>query len=114
MKLTRTLCVLVAAVVLCSAPVFGAEGVSAADRSKILEILPELSAGTITTSPIPGLYQIMLGGQISYISADGRYLIQGDIYDTVDERNLTENHRESCAAGLNRSNRGEQHDCVPP
>jgi thiol:disulfide interchange protein DsbC len=36
----------------------------------------------------------MLGGQISYISADGRYLIQGDIYDTVDERNLTESHRE--------------------
>jgi thiol:disulfide interchange protein DsbC len=95
MKSRRTLCALVPAALLLSASVLGAEDVGETDLSRILETFPELSTGSITPSPIAGIYQIMLGGQISYVSADGRYLIQGDIYDTVEERNLTESHREA-------------------
>jgi len=95
MKLIRILCALISAVLLLSAPVFGAADVSDADQNRILEAFPELSAGSIAASPIPGLYQIMLGGQVSYVSADGRYLIQGDIFDIEEELNLTEAHRET-------------------
>jgi len=94
MKLTRKLCALVPAVLLLSAPAFGADDVSGSDLKEILQTFPELSAGSIVPSPIPGLYEIMLGGQISYVSADGRYLLQGDLYDTVEEMNLTESRRE--------------------
>lgn len=94
MKLRRTLCALVPAALLLSACNAGADDVPAADRSRILETFPELSAGSIKPSPISGLYEIMLGGQISYVSADGRYLIQGDLYDALEERNLTESRRE--------------------
>ena len=66
---------------------------SADDKARILAALPELSADSISSTPIPGLYQIMMGGQISYISADGRFLVQGDVYDIKEERNLTEEHR---------------------
>jgi len=97
MTLKRTACLFASTVLLLSGAVLGApdsENVSAADHSKILEVFPELSAGSIRPSPIPGLYEIMLGGQISYVSADGHYLIQGDLYDTAQERNLTESRRE--------------------
>lgn len=94
MKLKRTFRLLIPAALLFSAPVFSADEVNEADLSRILETFPELAAGAIAPSPIPGLYRVMVGGQISYISADGRYLIQGDIYDAVEERNLTESHRE--------------------
>jgi len=97
MTLKRTACIFASTALLLSGAVFGApdeDGINAADRSKILEVFPELSAGSIRPSPIPGLYEIMLGGQISYVSADGHYLIQGDLYDTEQERNLTESRRE--------------------
>ncbi len=97
MKLNQVLCALIPAALLLSVPVIGAadSDISAADRNKILETFPELSAGSISASPIRGLYQVMLGGQVSYISADGRYLIRGDIFDVVEERNLTEVYRET-------------------
>jgi len=95
MKLIRTLCALTFFVFLSSASVVGAADVSDMEYEKIQEVFPELARNAISPSPIPGLYQIMLGGQISYVSADGRYLVQGDVYDIEEERNLTEMHRES-------------------
>lgn len=86
---------LVFSTLLLSATVCVADDASDAARLRILEAFPELAGGSITASPIPGLYEIMLGGQVNYISADGRYLIQGDVYDTVAEVNLTESRREA-------------------
>jgi thiol:disulfide interchange protein DsbC len=94
MKLIRTLCTLTFFVYLSSTAVVAAD-VSDADYEKILKVIPELSRNAISPSPIPGLYQIMMGGEISYVSADGRYLVQGDVYDLEEERNLTEVQRET-------------------
>ncbi len=94
MKLTQKLCALIPAALLLIASAVGAADTSEADMQEILQTFPELSAGTIVPSPIPGLYEIMLGGQISYVSADGRYLLQGDLIDVLEEVNLTESRRE--------------------
>ncbi len=94
MKYRQTLCALIPAILLISAPAYSADDVDAADLGRILETFPELSPGAVTATPISGLYQIIAGGQISYISGDGRYVIQGDIYDAIEERNLTESYRE--------------------
>ena len=66
-----------------------------AAKAKILESFPELAFDDIGASPIPGLYEVQLGSSVSYISSDGRYLIRGDIYDSVTEENLTEARRTS-------------------
>jgi thiol:disulfide interchange protein DsbC len=47
----------------------------------------------ITPGPMPGLYRVILGPQVAYISADGRYLLQGDIIDLADHSNLTADAR---------------------
>lgn len=95
MKLIRIFSALIFFVFLSSAPVVCATDANEIDYDKILEVFPELSRGAISPSPMPGIYRIMMGGQISYVSADGRYLLQGDVYDIEEERNLTEMHRET-------------------
>jgi thiol:disulfide interchange protein DsbC len=48
---------------------------------------------SITPTPIAGLYEVMIGSQVIYISADGNYLILGEIQDTVTGKNLTDEKR---------------------
>jgi thiol:disulfide interchange protein DsbC len=47
----------------------------------------------VRAAPIPGLYEITLGSSIAYVSADGRYLINGDLYEVQSRTNLTEARR---------------------
>ncbi|MGH8396848.1 MAG: disulfide isomerase DsbC N-terminal domain-containing protein [Gammaproteobacteria bacterium] len=52
-----------------------------------------LKPAAVTPSPIPGLYRITIGPAVAYASADGRYLIRGDIIDMNGGENLTANQR---------------------
>lgn len=65
----------------------------AADIERIRAGLPELSADAIRPTPMPGIYEIKFGARMAYISADAKYLIQGDLYDVETEQNLTEKRR---------------------
>ncbi|MDH5736508.1 MAG: DsbC family protein, partial [Gammaproteobacteria bacterium] len=47
----------------------------------------------ITPTPIKGLYQVLLGTQIAYMSKDGKYLLDGDMMDLESKLNLTETAR---------------------
>ena len=47
----------------------------------------------ISDSPVPGIYQVAVGANVAYVTADGRYIIRGDIYDTETSANLTEGTR---------------------
>jgi thiol:disulfide interchange protein DsbC len=57
-------------------------------------LLKHLPAGSkledLQPSPIPGIYQFMEGAEISYLTADGRYFIDGSLYDMDSRENLTE------------------------
>ncbi|WP_353571193.1 DsbC family protein [Candidatus Albibeggiatoa sp. nov. BB20] len=46
-----------------------------------------------TKSPITGLYEATIGTEVVYISEDGKYLIVGDIRDTVTRENITDRKR---------------------
>nr|VFK13819.1 MAG: thiol:disulfide interchange protein DsbC [Candidatus Kentron sp. LFY] len=45
---------------------------------------------SITRAPIQGLYEITSGLRIIYVSEDGKFAIQGDIFDIEEKKNLTE------------------------
>jgi len=86
--------VIVAAVlVLTGSAAFADAASEAADMERILEAFPELDAAAVRPAPVPGMYEISLGSQVGYISADARYLIQGDLFDVESEENLTEGRR---------------------
>ena len=48
---------------------------------------------SITPSAIPGLYEVVLGGQVLYLSEDGRFVVQGEIVNLASLDNVTENRR---------------------
>ncbi|HET9679619.1 MAG TPA: thioredoxin fold domain-containing protein [Gammaproteobacteria bacterium] len=47
----------------------------------------------IKPAPMAGFYEVSLGAHIVYISADGRYLLRGDIIDLQNQVNLSEQRR---------------------
>lgn len=48
----------------------------------------------VKSSPIPGLYEIRSGTDVGYVSVDGRFYVDGDIFDMKTRDNLTEAARE--------------------
>jgi thiol:disulfide interchange protein DsbC len=59
-------------------------------RAMLTKQYPELKPEDITRTPINGLMQIISGVNVLYISADGRYLMQGDLIDIPGKTDLTE------------------------
>ena len=69
-------------------------------KEEIAARLNNVAAEDISDSPLPGVYQVQVGSRVAYISQDGRYLMQGDLYDLETSRNLTEASRASSRIDL--------------
>jgi thiol:disulfide interchange protein DsbC len=50
---------------------------------------------SVKPSAVPGLYEVIAGALVVYVSADGRYLLQGDLFDTKTEQSLTDPSRRT-------------------
>ncbi|GIX30469.1 MAG: glutaredoxin [Porticoccaceae bacterium] len=73
------------------------EEASRAIAESLTRALPGVEHGAVRESPIPGLYQVELeGGLFLFATADGRYLINGELYESRPEglANLTEEARK--------------------
>lgn len=68
-----------------------------ADRQRIEEALkavnPDIRVDQVQPSPVEGLYQVVIGGQVVYVSADGRYLLQGDMLDLERRQSVSDTLR---------------------
>jgi thiol:disulfide interchange protein DsbC len=60
--------------------------------------LPGIDRGAIKPAPIDGIYEVSYGSNVAYVSADGRYLLRGDLIDLDSDVNLTEARRNSARA----------------
>ena len=69
-------------------------------RKNIAERIPPLKAiDEVTKTAIPGVFEIRVNGtEIYYTDAQGNYLIQGNLIDTRQKRNLTEERVEKLTA----------------
>jgi len=59
-------------------------------RQKVGTMFDMIEAKDINKSPVAGWYTIQKGAVIAYISADGRYLLQGDLIDLERSVNMSE------------------------
>lgn len=70
-----------------AAPVPASTVVAPAVRQNIAatvaKMAPHASVQTIVPMPIAGLYQVVVQGQVLYMTGDGRYVIQGDAFDVA-------------------------------
>ncbi len=47
-----------------------------------------IQVDSIAPAPMPGFYQVIAGGQMVYVSTDGKYLMHGDLIDLGKHQNL--------------------------
>ena len=75
-------------------------------KHALLSMQPDLPIKNISASPMPNLYQVELkGGRVLYASADGEFLLQGNLFQLHNGQatNLTEQvEQKAIAAQINR------------
>lgn len=69
-------------------------------RAAIVQKIEGLKLEDVRISPIPGLYEIQRGSDINYVSADGRFVIVGDMIDVDNDSNVTETRRRGIRTGI--------------
>ncbi len=62
-------------------------------RNSIQSVLPDMEIDLIEESAISGLYAVLIGAEVFYVSADGQYLLRGDLIDIHNKLNVSEEKR---------------------
>jgi thiol:disulfide interchange protein DsbC len=69
-------------------------------RAAIVKRIEGLKLEDVRMTPINGIYEITKGSELSYASADGRYVIFGDLWDIDSDSNVSESRRRVIRARL--------------
>lgn len=59
-------------------------------EARLSNLVPDLDQVAISETPVPGLMQVQIGGDVVYMSEDGRYLVQGRLIDMETQSDLTD------------------------
>ncbi|WP_233843492.1 thioredoxin fold domain-containing protein [Dyella sp. 2HG41-7] len=59
-------------------------------RQTLQRLVPKAKIDQITPSPMPGFYQVIASGHLIYMSADGKYVMDGSLIDANNGANLSE------------------------
>ena len=59
-------------------------------RQAIGQLNSQISVDYVGAAPMPGFREVIAGGQLIYVSDDGRYLMQGTVLDLQDQKDLTQ------------------------
>lgn len=62
-------------------------------RSAMKRVLPEYSVDKVAPSPVKGLYEVVVGPQVMFVTEDGRYLIDGAVVDLETRKDVVEASR---------------------
>lgn len=64
-------------------------------RSALAKTMPNVRPTKITHSPIEGMYQVIVGTQVVYMSVDAQYMIEGDLFNLRTQENITEDAKSA-------------------
>ena len=59
-------------------------------QDSIRKLVPDAKIDSIADAAVPGFYEVVVKGDIVYISADGKYLVTGSLWDLDAKRDLTD------------------------
>lgn len=62
---------------------------------QLKSLVPGQIPDSVTETPVSGVYEVAYGPQVFYFSADGRYLLRGEMVDLKAGLNLTEQRKGS-------------------
>ena len=66
-----------------------ADGSDAVARAAVQKLVKNTKIEAFEKSPVPGYFQAVVGSQLLYVSEDGRYVLQGTLYDANAKIDLT-------------------------
>ena len=69
-------------------PSFAAGTPEARVRDALRALNPRIQVESIDKAPIPGFREVIAGGQVIWVSDDGKYLFQGDLLDIAARKDL--------------------------
>ncbi len=52
-------------------------------------LAPGVQVDAVEPAALPGFYQVIASGQLMYLSSDGRYLLNGDLIDLTQKKNVS-------------------------
>lgn len=77
-----------------ASPATASKSAAPADpRAMIAAKFPGVKPDQVKPSPVKDIFVVDMGGEMAYVSADGRFLFSGDLYDVDSRINLTETSR---------------------
>ena len=59
-------------------------------RQSMVKSMPTMKIDSVKPSEVKGLYEVIVGANIFYVSEDGKYLLQGRLVDVAARKDLTE------------------------
>lgn len=62
-------------------------------KNRLSKLLPGEKIDSIHETPVKGLYEVLMGPQVIYVSGDGKYMVQGRMIDLETRSDLTEPRR---------------------
>jgi len=74
-------------------------------RSKLQQAVPGTDIKSIKPAALPGFYEVSIPGALVYVSADGQFVLQGELLQLKGKQvvNLTEQAQASARVGLIRA-----------
>ncbi|MGD8587628.1 MAG: DsbC family protein [Chromatiales bacterium] len=58
-------------------------------RTAVNKLIPNGKVDAVEPSPVAGIYEVLVGTQLYYVSKDGKYLFNGKLYDLDKREDLT-------------------------
>ena len=59
-------------------------------KAAVAALAPDAKIESLRPSAMPGVYEAVVGGTEVYVSADGKFLLTGVLWDVAAAKNLTE------------------------
>ena len=66
-------------------------------EGKLRALYPGTRIDRVTSSELPGLYEVAMGKNVAYVDGQGRYFLFGHLYDMKSQRDLTAERTEARA-----------------
>jgi len=78
---------LIAVTALLATPLFANE---TAVREAMAKVAPGVEINSLKPAAVDGFYEVLVGMQVVYVSADGKYMMQGRLFDIAAGKDLSE------------------------
>lgn len=59
-------------------------------REGLRVLAPDVDITRVRPAPVEGLYEVVIGTEVIYMTADGRYVVRGELLDIQEQRNVTQ------------------------